>query len=149
MTGKCTGCGDCCAVVSVAKPLWERVTRLEMDGAMDSDRAFLLDNWHPMTPEEAAAVSPYDNHPMWVAFWTESVKTNALLKCNAFDYATRQCTAYENRPAVCKGFPWYGDKAKKEPLWRLFRCGYWGDVPKAEWPDWVDVVELARQGIAA
>ena len=149
MIGKCTGCGDCCAVVTVSKPLWERITSLQMEGQHTADEAFVLENWHPMAPEDAANIAPYDGSQMWVDFWTESQKTNAVLKCDAFDYTTRQCTKYDTRPGVCRGFPWYDGKAPhKEPLWRLFRCGYWADIPREEWPDWVDVVELARQGLA-
>ena len=136
-------------MVTVSKPLWERLTSPRMEGRHTASEAFLLRNWHPMSPEEAAAVEPYRSNPMWRAFWIESQQNNAILRCDAFDYETRQCTKYDERPDVCRGFPWYDNTREASPLWRLFRCGYWPDVPREDWPEWVDVVELARQGLCS
>lgn len=53
--------------------------------------------------------------------------------CPFFDTDTRLCTAYEKRPPICSGFPWYGkDPAEQaaNPMTRPSeRCSYWEDVP--------------------
>ena len=136
-------------MVTVNLPLWKRLIAPRMEHTVDADLAFILENWHEVTPEQAASVAPYEGAQMWVDFWTASAKDNQLLRCDAFDYTTRQCTKYDTRPSVCRGFPWYDgvEKAQRAPLWRLYRCGYWVDIPREEWPEWVDVVELARQGV--
>lgn len=34
--------------------------------------------------------------------------------CDAFDPHTRRCTAYEDRPPICSGFPYYGTPLTRE-----------------------------------
>jgi hypothetical protein len=49
------------------------------------------------------------------------------VRCDAFDPATRQCTAYGDRPPICSGFPWYGappDPGRDIDPW----CAYMDDV---------------------
>lgn len=29
--------------------------------------------------------------------------------CDLFDPETRRCTAYDQRPPICRDYPWYGD----------------------------------------
>jgi Fe-S-cluster containining protein len=49
------------------------------------------------------------------------------VRCDAFDQDTRTCTAYEDRPPICSGFPWYGETPSREhPLHPV--CSYTADV---------------------
>lgn len=56
-----------------------------------------------------------------------------LLACEHYDPAHQMCRAYDRRPPVCSGFPWYrrepGDGGA-EP-----RCSYWLDVAPAARPE--------------
>lgn len=38
------------------------------------------------------------------------------VRCDVFDPDTRTCTAYEDRPPICSGFPWYGAEPDRERL---------------------------------
>lgn len=38
-------------------------------------------------------------------------KVEYLVECDRFDRSTRLCTAHDDRPPICSGYPWYG----KEP----------------------------------
>jgi Fe-S-cluster containining protein len=38
------------------------------------------------------------------------------VRCDAFDPDTRECTAYEDRPPICSGYPWYGKTPDRERL---------------------------------
>ena len=56
-----------------------------------------------------------------------------LLACENYDPAHQMCRAYDRRPPVCSGFPWYGREpgdGGAEP-----RCSYWLDVPPADRPE--------------
>ena len=59
------------------------------------------------------------------------------LRCDAFDPATRLCTAQENRPPVCRDYPWYGkDPAGSGSGPLLYReCSYLADVAPDQRPD--------------
>lgn len=49
------------------------------------------------------------------------------VRCDAFDTATRACTAYADRPPICSGFPWYGrDPDPRRPLDHT--CAFVADV---------------------
>lgn len=56
--------------------------------------------------------------------------------CNAFDPETRLCTAHEDRPPVCRDFPWYGAEPES---WRsgdlMLQCSYLLDLPPDQRPE--------------
>lgn len=33
-------------------------------------------------------------------------------RCSNFDTETRKCTDYDNRPSMCRDFPWYGEEPR-------------------------------------
>lgn len=37
-----------------------------------------------------------------------------FFRCSNFDPATRQCTDYDNRPGMCRGYPWYGGQPRTD-----------------------------------
>ena len=50
------------------------------------------------------------------------------MTCDAFDTHTRRCTAYTDRPPICRGFPWYGG-APLPSMNIPAVCAYHDDVP--------------------
>ena len=97
----CEGCGDCCDPVLTT---WDAHHTEHAE-----NRAFARAHWH-----ELPAPSPGRHR----------------YQCDAFDPATRCCTAYATRPPVCRGFPWYG--AAPSPALAVGRlprrCVYWRDI---------------------
>ena len=37
-----------------------------------------------------------------------------FFRCSNFDAATRQCADYDNRPDMCRGYPWYGQAPRRD-----------------------------------
>jgi Fe-S-cluster containining protein len=50
-----------------------------------------------------------------------------LVTCDQFDPETRMCTAHDDRPPICSGYPWYG--AEPNPNRALDpQCSFIADV---------------------
>lgn len=90
----------------------ERAIRLyDPAGSQRADADFLAAHWHLL--EDAERYS-----------------------CDAFDAATRQCTAHENRPPVCRDYPWYGGEPSAErAVYMGKQCSYLADLPPDQRPE--------------
>jgi Fe-S-cluster containining protein len=103
----CARCGQCCqkAYINVQPFDLEMMAR---DGSVSA--GFILEHWH------LNADDPDSYH------------------CDMLG-ADGLCTAYDDRPPVCEGYPWYGE----DPLIRVQyvgeRCSYLLDVKPADRPD--------------
>jgi len=84
-----------------------------------SDHIFAAEHWHPLTREEAMRLNP---------FYTSRVRADAhLYTCDRLG-ADGRCSAYEERPLVCRGYPWYDQPPREMPLADP-ECGYAVDMP--------------------
>ncbi len=128
MNGSCNGCGDCCAVVVLGTEWSKAKARAEVGVAREQVR------WHgdPAWRDRLADLE-----------WRVRLKRISLTEakrrlpsvgrgstyweCPNFDYSSRRCLDYENRPPVCRNFPWYGrdpDDPGAGSLRAFPRCGY-------------------------
>jgi Fe-S-cluster containining protein len=111
----CTRCGDCCEHlgfdIAANREQLERLLAatdptVDDDGSR-ADVEFILEHWRPDGNRDAS--------------------------CDMFDRTARLCTAYEGRPPVCRGYPWYGEGPSLATTDGLpARCGYredWQAVP--------------------
>ena len=101
MTRCAPDCGACCDPVLLSFPLES------MDGP---SAPFARKHWtviedHPCLPEGIAVA----------------------VRCDGFNPTTRACTAYENRPPICSGFPWYGKAPDPQRALNL-TCAFIADV---------------------
>lgn len=103
----CAGCGDCC------DPVWLGMTGLELahdlaiiaagrrastaDG--ETNLRFIAEHMVPLAAQPETYVDGLPAAGSGMVAW----------KCDAFDPATRRCTAHDTRPPICRGYPWYGD----------------------------------------
>jgi Fe-S-cluster containining protein len=79
-----------------------------------SDAVFAAKHWHPLTREEALQRNP---------FYTSQLAPDAhLYGCDQLGTDGR-CQAYEERPLVCRGYPWYGEPTRAMALPHP-DCGY-------------------------
>lgn len=122
MSAGCIKCGHCCDPVGFN--LDEGLPQLYLRWlAYYGDDTFELDG------------SQWEKDPAFIIkHWS---KTNdGYTQCDKFDKATRTCTAYDERPPVCQGYPWYGrapDGVHIPP-----DCSFWADLPPRDRPsDWV------------
>lgn len=110
----------------------------DMRGQIDPDDLAFYDEH--LTPMRRA-----DGRRMvmaWSTGWSEVIEGGQAMllpafyyRCDRFDVETRRCTDYDNRPAVCRGYPWYGsppDPNKALPP----TCSFRAEVgqPVAEMP---------------
>src|SRR5207247_2326377 len=84
-----------------------------------SAHVFAAEHWPPLTRAEATALNP---------FYTSRLPADAqLYTCDRLG-ADGRCTVYEERPLVCRGYPWYGQAPREMPLADP-ECGYAVDLP--------------------
>jgi len=116
----CNKCGACCRVLTLEQSPQEvralaAVTKVL---GIPSDAIFAAEHWHPLTREEAVQRNP---------FYTARLKPGAYLyRCDQLGDDGR-CTAYEVRPLVCRGYPWY-DQPRRNMALPDPDCGYAADV---------------------
>ena len=118
--GACTGCGACCRVIvlDAAPREVQQMAALTRVLGIPSDHVFAAEHWRPLTREEAMRLNP---------FYTARLAPDAhLYSCDRLG-ADGRCTVYEERPLVCRGYPWYDRPARDMPLADP-DCGYAIDV---------------------
>jgi Fe-S-cluster containining protein len=84
---ECSACGDCC------DPVWypwgPADIRQRAERAVDNDDlSFMAAHW------AATGARRDDLH---------------AYTCEFFDTTTRFCRAHDERPPICRGYPWYDD----------------------------------------
>lgn len=114
---ECSRCGACCDPVLLPFHPHHRAKQRLTGPLEDWERhqyAFYLEHW-TVIGEPGEGESQYK------------------VACDQFNPATRECTAHEDRPAICSGFPWYG----RDPMrpvsgavreWLVPQCSFNADV---------------------
>lgn len=112
----CARCGDCCDPVVMPPDFDPMAVEAKPDSHAAADLAFIRQHWTRRRPRDEQ-----DSH------WT----------CDRFDASARACTAYGDRPPICRNFPWYRDGPTPQRARNLAhpRCSYLLDVPPADRPD--------------
>jgi Fe-S-cluster containining protein len=119
VTVTCAACGSCCdPVVLETDAYLGAVRRARSRESADEDDRFIARSWHPLYG------------------WRDEDGTSCLaLSCDAFNPETRACTAREDRPPVCRGFPWYGREPSAKTAAPLSpQCSYLADVGPQDRP---------------
>lgn len=65
--------------------------------------------------------------------------------CDYFDQDTRQCMAYDDRPAMCRNYPFYGREPKADSTMGG-RCSFLADVPGVTMLPIAEVVSRGAHG---
>ncbi len=138
---ECARCGDCCVRIqpNTGPETWEK-SAAAGDPRDDANwPQWLSAGW----VDRVKAAKHYESACFVSTFW--SANPDGTYKCDAFDADTRLCTAHEQRPPICRDFPWYGRDPLEDtapplatypdgrPLLPL-RCSFWADVPSDRWP---------------
>lgn len=112
----CAMCGDCCENIGLNVDVSIMKARLANGRVAGKDRKellFITENFIPTGRVE-----------------TRGGKTKRILKCLKFDKKTRQCTAHDERPTLCRRYPWYGGEPVKGDTTMGGRCSYLADAYK-------------------
>lgn len=83
-----------------------------------SDMTFAAAHWHPLTRVEARRRNP---------FYVDQLPATAFFYACDQIGADGRCQAYEQRPLVCRGYPWYDQPVRDMPLPDP-ECGYREDI---------------------
>lgn len=102
----CNGCGACC------ENIWS-VPPEKVDTQKPETAAFLKKHWHP-TGNRLANAAEYT--------------------CDVYDAKHKRCGAYNERPPVCRDFPWYNGEPVAWRLWRAPECEFWAEFFPIERP---------------
>lgn len=101
----CKGCGVCCSPVQLSTDMVERVFRLtDRDGERSPDIGFLREHLHYLET----------GGDEYVHF-----------TCDQF--IDGRCAAYEKRPEMCSGYPFYNREPASAPLFST--CTFHDQVP--------------------
>lgn len=124
MSGSCTRCGACCLVIPLTTSKTAQLAQNHNEGARH--RRWLR-KLRRLTPEEAVARLPtvvnwsdWPNHPEFV------------YKCLNYDEENKACTIHDDRPDICRGFPWYKHQPDAGDTLAAFpKCGFWPDADQS------------------
>lgn len=105
MDNHCNQCGMCCRAIPLQKSMNE-VKEIAEKQRNHIDAHFVLENWEEITFEEARAINKDigRNIPEIIAEKVERFEN--YYRCKA--YVNGKCTKYEERPPVCKKYPYNG-----------------------------------------
>lgn len=123
----CARCGNCCDPVHLAPDqaakidvVVELMTDVYSPGCTlnpQDERAWMIEHWHEIRRDDDGGVA---------------------YRCDQFDPETRACTAHNDRPPVCRNYPFYDRPGDPRELGRPNAdgpsCSFWLDVPPAERP---------------
>ena len=124
LAGACNGCGACCRVIFLEQSPEEvrQMAALTRVLGIPSDHAFVAEHWRPLARDEAMQRNP---------FYTSRLAPEAhLYTCDRLGDDGR-CMAYDERPLVCRGYPWYGQAPRPMALADA-DCGYGVDLAPSE-----------------
>jgi len=120
MRDLCNRCGACCRVLTLEQSPEEVQAMAAVTTVLGipSDHQFAAVHWHPLTRAEALRRNP---------FYVGCLAADAhLYSCDQLGPDGR-CQAYEDRPLVCRGYPWYAQPVRDMELADP-DCGYFYDV---------------------
>lgn len=116
----CNQCGACCRVLTLRQSPDEVQAMASITKVLGipSDTIFAAEHWHPLARVEAMRRNP---------FYTSRLPADAhLYSCDQLGDDGR-CMAYETRPLVCRGYPWYEQPPREMELADP-TCGYFYDI---------------------
>jgi Fe-S-cluster containining protein len=90
-----------------------------------SDIVFIYNFWKPISLREALSINPHLH--TWVSIG-EYPESSYFYKCLMFDPDTNLCKVNDNKPDVCKNYPWYRNGPRKPFKFYSLDCGFYKDI---------------------
>ena len=82
------------------------------DAEEEANNRFIVKHWRQLTRREGLRRAPWFADAQRGKIGTVDAHGRAVepvfYECDRYDTTTRQCTAYDERPPVCDGYPYYG-----------------------------------------
>ena len=122
-TSLCNSCAACCSPVSLGFSQSEVATHPERFA--EDNWNWILDHLTPITRREALARQPWLKDARIWQLDIDGVLTisSYYYDCDNFDPRTRMCLDWENRPGICRDFPWPEGRVDTRVVLPP-RCGY-------------------------
>lgn len=111
----CARCGDCCEHILMSGEFDPELLRVVRDSDADVSVAFIKTHW---TLTDVVK----DEH---------GAPQATVWNCDRFDSKNRICTAHDDRPPICVGYPWY-DREPGPGRMLPLKCSYAWDIPPWE-----------------
>lgn len=92
----CAGCGACCEEIVLG---WD---------PRESPTEFVREHWTVEWVEDKGPRDSRGSQP-----WGQ---VGYVVTCDAYDPVHKRCTAHEDRPDVCRGYPWYDNHPTRGAL---------------------------------
>lgn len=119
----CNQCGMCCKTIV----LDFTIDDLKTKGG--DDAKFIIDNWKPISTNEAITINPFMKH--WIKRYVKHNAPYHFYTCTLLD-TKNGCTIHnQNKPHICTGFPFYNRPVKKTLLYSP-NCGYFKEIQEVE-----------------
>jgi Fe-S-cluster containining protein len=106
---ECNGCGACCEpFVTVYGPF----DLVRLAHTMEPEElAFHREHLTPMRRKDGRRMAAWNSgFSEFVIEGKAQLVATHYYKCDRYDPVAKLCTDYDNRPDVCRGFPWYGQR---------------------------------------
>ena len=144
MTAGCAQCGSCCTHIwlTVDPRKWStRALANIPDPRTDEGWAYWLEHSNYADENRDDAIRRYNpdgrmraDADFVAAHWTENC--DGYWTCDAYDPERGTCTAHEDRPPLCRDYPWYGREPDAEGASHLYKqCSYLADLPPDQRPE--------------
>lgn len=103
---ECNSCGSCCDPV-ILPYTQEQAREFNMH---PDDKRWTLEDLTPMSRHQAKAKEPEYVRRLLKIIKRAGAELPHFYSCRHFDPSTRTCTNYDNRPPVCRKYPWLTGK---------------------------------------
>lgn len=147
MSAGCARCGSCCDPVHFERERLEAIlkwTTEALEGVPDPGTDEGWEHWLKhgyAASDRERAVCRFDPAGRYrtdvdfiAAHWAPI--DDKTVACDAYDPETALCTAHENRPPVCRDYPWYGREPSEDTRTDLDpHCSYLADLPPDKRPE--------------
>lgn len=144
----CNGCGSCCDPVTLPFTQAE-AAQMRLGSIDERTREWVLLELRPLSRREGLRRAPWLAGKATVAMDDEGNVTavySTFYECSNLDPVTRQCTAYERRPDVCRRYPYQPNgrvhPGAALPHWCSFRADQ--GLPVEPEPDWQPIALTPR-----
>jgi Fe-S-cluster containining protein len=142
MTAGCARCGECCTRIWLTEdPRPWSTSALEgvPDPGTEDGWAYWLEyGWKRERDEALSRYNPDGNlrrnADFVAAYFAETC--DGYWTCDAYDPEHGECTAHDDRPPLCRRYPWYGEEPSADRAGHMQKqCSYLADLPRDQRPE--------------
>lgn len=136
----CAQCGSCCERIKITMNAPGFTGIVSTSGGVGVMRAY---PWRGGFSRMSFAAGRYMRDATFIRRWMEPTgevervgsEVRQVWRCLKFDPVERLCTAHDERPEMCSGYPWYGREPGVGGMPHEKHCSYLLDLPPDQRPE--------------